>query len=63
MMKLIRFEISDELHSNIKLHCKSQKIRMHSFMPELMDKGWRVVEAINGDTDILYNDDGTLKID
>ena len=60
MMKIIRFEIPDELHSNIKLHCKSQKIRMHSFMPELMDKGWQVVEAINGNTtNMLYNDDGS----
>jgi hypothetical protein len=32
---------------------------MHSFMPELMDKGWKAVEIVNGN--VLYNDDGTLK--
>lgn len=59
MMKVVRLEIQDELHSNIKLYCKAQKICMHSFMPELMDKGWKAIETVNGN--ILYNDDGTPK--
>jgi len=36
---------------------------MTDFMPELINKGWKVVEAINGNTtNILYNDDGSPKI-
>jgi len=58
--KIIRFEIPDELHRDIKLYCIDNNITMRSLMPELIDKGWKVVEAINDDT--LYNDDGTPKI-
>jgi len=56
-MKLIRLVLPDELHSSIKLYCKSQKISMNNFIPELIDKGW---QSVNGNTiNMLYNDDGS----
>lgn len=57
--KIIRFEIPNELHRNIKLYCFDNNITMRSLMPELIDKGWEAIETINGNTNILYNDDGT----
>ena len=59
-MKLIKLILPDELHSSIKLYCKFQKISMNNFIPELINKGW---EVINGNTlSVTYNDDGTPKI-
>ena len=57
--KIIRFEIPNELHRNIKLYCLDNNITMRSLMSELMDRGWKAVETVNGN--ILYNDDGTPK--
>ena len=59
-MKLVRLEISEELHSSIKLYCKSQKISMHNFIPELINRGWQGIKTTNGFP--TYNDDGTPKI-
>lgn len=50
LMKVIKFEIPDNLHRDIKLYCISQKVSMYSFLPELIEKGWQVVETMNNIT-------------